>query len=99
MKKMTMPVIAMLLATAYQTPSFADADKLVSRVYSYKPPNEQQLRCLATCFSYPELNPREQQVKDQQEWFCSNGYGDGHCWGSCNGDGMVQRGPCSNEKN
>jgi hypothetical protein len=70
LKLPTMPVIAMLLATACQTPSFAET--LISRVYTYKPPNMQQLRCLAECYSYSDSG--RQQVH-RQEWYCPNGYG------------------------
>jgi hypothetical protein len=93
LKLPTVPVIAMLLATACQTPSFAET--LVSRVYTYKPPNMQQLRCLAECYSYSDSG--KQQVR-RQEWYCPNGYGNRHCWGSCDHE-KVQQGPCSDERN
>jgi hypothetical protein len=94
MKKITMPVIAMLLATACQSPSFAEDP--VSRVDTYKEP-AQKLRCVATCNSNPDPH---QRVKET--WYCNNGMYPGHCWGYCYDDGTtmrVKRGPCTDEKN
>jgi hypothetical protein len=60
MKKITMPVIAMLLATACQTPSFAEDP--VSRVDTYKEP-AQKLRCVATCNSNPDPHTHQRVKK------------------------------------
>jgi hypothetical protein len=92
-KKMTMPVIAMLLAAAGQTPSFAYTP--VGRVWTYRSEDSHYLTCIVDCYSYDSGG--KEKVEDHREWRCVNGITEAHCWGSCSKYKVV-KGPCTDEQ-